>query len=168
MRPPTGPADLRNSRLNADKELREIMRPPPGPANLRNSHFCAGKELREIMKPKAQETPTLESVEAAAGKLADELEYNIKKRDNIIQRLKASLDDEENSNNDDSNVTTDTGDYNTNKEGEVEPSEDELTNVGQHSDSDLDTYDDFHGIKVRNPDEPLSPPSPINVPTIDQ
>ena len=180
MRPPIGPADLRHSRLNADRELRELMRPQPGPADLRYSHFQAGKELRDIMKSKAQSTKTLESVEAATDelvndleaatdKMADELDSNIKKRDDIIRRLRASLDEKETTKNDDSNVTTDTGDYNTNEEGEVEPSEDELTNVVQYSDSDLDTYDcaksynDFYGLKVRNPDEPLSPPSPIEV-----
>ena len=128
MRPPVGPGDLRNSHLNAEKELREIMRPQPGPADLRNSHFRAGKELREIMKPKEQSSKSLASaeaatdklvndLEAAADKLADELDSNIKKRDTIIRRLKESLDGKETTKNDDSNVTTDTCDYNTNEEG---------------------------------------------------
>ena len=68
-----------------------------------------------------------------------------------------------------SNVTTDTGDYNTNEEGEVSPSEEELTNVIQHSDSDLDnydyakSYDKYYGIKDKNQDGSISPPSPIKV-----
>ena len=153
MRPPVGPADLRNSRLNNNRDLRESMRPQPGPAHLRNSHFHAEKELREVMKPKARSSDSLESgeattdklvneMEAAVDKLADELDSNLKKRDYVIRRLKDSLDEKETSrNDDDSNVTSDTCDYNTNKEGEVEPSEDEMSNVVQYSDSDLETYD---------------------------
>ena len=58
-----------------------------------------------------------------------ELDSGIKTRDTVIKRQRASFDDyeqkEEDSN--DSNVTTDA--YDTTEEGEVKPSEDELTNV---------------------------------------
>ena len=163
MRPPAGPVDLRNSRLNPGRELRDLMRPPACPADLRYSQLQAGKELRDILKPKTQNSRMLKSVEAetdklvndleeATDKMLDELDSSARKRDNIIQRLRASLDEKENKERDDSNVTSD--DYNTTEEGEVEPSEDELTNIVQHSDSDLDAYDyakaydEYHGPEI--------------------
>ena len=124
------------------------MRPPKGPDDLRKSTLNA-EELSIHNVEKAVEQ-LADELETAADQLADELETNIQSRDVIIRRLKAKVEG---------------------KEDTTIPSEEELMNVIQHSDSDLDNYDyaksynDYYGIRERNPGEPLSPPSPINVST---
>ena len=135
MRPSSGPADLRNSRFNRDKDTRELMRPRSGPSDLRYSRLQPNRELREVMRPKPPrytENDTERSVndlEESINTKTKELESGIKTRDTVIKRLRACIDDNEQKEEDsnDSNVITDA--YDTTEEGEVEPSEDELTNV---------------------------------------
>ena len=164
------------------RDAAHIYDAAPAPKNkvLPGRHAITDYLIKRLcMKPKTQDSTVREDVEAeteklvndleaATDKMADELDSNIKNRDNIIRRLKASLDEKETKTieSNDSNVITD--DYDTNEEGEVEPSEDELTNVVHYSESYLDTcdyakaYDGYHGHKTRNPEKPQSPPSPIN------
>ena len=154
------------------------MKQRAGPSDLRYSHLQSGRELREIMKPKSPETEVAENdkerlvndLEASTNKTAKELDSNLKTRETVIKRLYASLAENEDSKveeSNDSNVITD--DYNSTEEGEVELSEDELTNVIHHSESDLDTYnykkayDDSRGPKDRNPVKPSNPDPPVRV-----
>ena len=104
-------------------------------------------------------------METAADQLADQLESNVVKRDKIIRLLRARVRGEETTTNDESNVTTDVDEYNINEEGEMSPTEEERTDVIQDTYSDdfdyAKAYDKYYGIRNRNPDEPMSPPSPI-------
>ena len=65
MRPKTGPADLRNSKLNRETDARQLMRPKPGPSDLRYSNLQPEKELRDIMKPKPLSEPEEGEVESS-------------------------------------------------------------------------------------------------------
>ena len=74
MRPRSGPADLRNSKLNRDTDTRELMRPRPGPSDLRYSNLQPNKELREIMKPKRLSEPEEGEVKSSEDELPPEEE----------------------------------------------------------------------------------------------
>ena len=74
MRPRSGPADLRNSKLNRGTDTRELMRPRPGPSDLRYSNLQPNKELREIMKPKPLSIPEEGEVESSEDELPPEEE----------------------------------------------------------------------------------------------
>ena len=114
MRPRPGPADLRNSTLNREKDAREHMRPRPGPSDLRYSNLQPNRELREIMKAKPLRCMDTErsvnDLEKSISTKTKDLESGIKTRDKIIKRLRACIDGDEQSNEDSST-----------EEGEVEP-----------------------------------------------
>ena len=58
MEPHVGPADLRNSRLNANREVREIMRPWSGPSDLRYCKLNKSDDVRGQMRPRSRSNPS--------------------------------------------------------------------------------------------------------------
>ena len=191
MEPHVGPADLRNSRLNANREVREIMRPRSGPSDLRYcklnksddvrgqmrtrsrsnpsdlrySCLQPDRDLRELMRPRPPiitepETVTeklVNQLEESVNRKAEELESGLKTRETVIKRLKACIAEDEAKGEEsyDSNVITD---YDTTEEGEVEASEDKLTNVHY---SETDQTD---GAPIPGPSRPRSDQTKISGP----
>ena len=143
-RPVPLPADLRNRNI----DLRKTLRRRSGPTDLRNSKLNRDKDLRDMMRPRRRTSsvpPDPRTLREALSteKAIDYLERTIIKREKfldtgtderrqLIRRLKTSMaghkerveEESDTSNSSDSN-----------EEGEVEPSEDELINV-RYSESD--------------------------------
>lgn len=86
------------------------------------------KSLRETEKANNSER-LINDLEQTITKKTEELDSRVKTRDKLIKRLQAKVanNEEKDEENHDSNVISDA--YDTTEEGEVEPSEDELTNV---------------------------------------
>ena len=184
MGPRAGPAGLRNSPLNAGREIHEVMRPRSGPSDLRNCKLNWGEDIREQMRLRSQSNPSdlrysrlqpdrdlrelmrprppretepetvserlVNQLEESINKKAEELDSGLKTRDIAIKRLKACIAEDESKEEEsyDSNVITDG--YDTTEEGEVKPSEDELTNVHY---SETDQTD---GTPIPGPSRPRS------------
>ena len=138
MRGRAGPSDLRNR----DRDLRDTMRRQSlGPTDLRLTHWNWDQDLRVQMRPRPRSgPPDLRSLrnqksEKLINERFSELITGEKDRDKVIERLQAGVAGQKKVTEEeyDSNVLTDS--YDTNEEGEVEPSEDELTNV-QYSETD--------------------------------
>ena len=122
MRQKSGPTDLRNSKLNRDKDIRGMMRPKRRTSSVPPNPRTANRESLTTDK-------AIDYLEQTIIKRESFLDTGIDERRQLISRLKRRLqfqarnkvvveEESDTSNSSDSN-----------KEGEVEPSEDELTNV---------------------------------------
>ena len=151
MRGRAGPSDLRNR----NRDLRDTVRRQSGPADLRNTRWNWDRDLRDQMRPRPRSGPpdlrclrntegekeagrTIKHLEKSINERFTELATGAKDREKIIERLQANVTGHKvkAEKEYDSNVISDA--YDTNEEGEVEPSEDELTNVHY---SETDTYE---------------------------
>ena len=56
----SGPADLRNAKLNRETDTRELMQPRAGPSDLRYCKLQPEKDLRDLMKPKLKPMDTVD------------------------------------------------------------------------------------------------------------
>ena len=130
MRRKSGPADLRYARLNRDRDLRDQMRPRQRPSSV----------PPDLRKPR-EAINTEEAIDYLEQSIIERtrlLDTGIEERKKTIKKLQATVasNEEKKEKEYKSNVTSDS--YDTNEEGEVEPSEDELTNV-RYSESDSST-----------------------------
>ena len=127
MRRKSGPADLRYARLNRDRDLRDQMRPRQRPSSV-------PPDLRKLREARNTEE-AIDYLEQSIIERTRLLSTGIGEREEAIKRLQAIVagNEEKKEKEYDSNVTSDSND--TNEEGEVAPSEDELTNV-RYSESD--------------------------------
>ena len=124
MRRKSGPTDLRNSVLNRDKDIRSMMRPerrtssvPPNPETDRREPLTTDKAIKYL--------------ERTIVKRENFLGIGTVERRHLINRLKRKMKFQARNNPDyerptESETSSSSG---SNEDGEVEPSEDELTNV---------------------------------------
>ena len=138
MRGRPGPADLRNR----NKDLRKTRRRRSGPADLRYSKLNRDKDLRDFIKPRRRTSsvspdlrtpkealstePTIDYPERTRIKRDKFLDTGIDERRQVIRRLKTSMAGHKERVEGESHTSNSSD---SNEEGEVEPSEDELINV---------------------------------------
>ena len=146
MRGRPGPAVLRNR----NKDLRYTRQRRSGPADLRYSKLNREKDLRDFIKPKRRTSSA--SPDMRTPKEAKFLGTGIDERRQVIRKLKTSMAGHEVKVEGESNSSNFSD---SNEEGEVEPSEDELINV-RYSESDtsirtpkLDPSEDELGGDIR-------------------
>ena len=171
MRGRPGPVDLRNR----NKDLRNTLRQRSGPADLRYSKLNQNKDLRDLTRPRRRASSVPADLRTprealSTEKSIDYLERTIIKRERfldtgpderrqLISRLKnfmAGTDERVEEESDTSNSSD------SNEEGEVEPSEDKLMNV-RYSESDTPTRtpkldpseDELGGDLISGPDNQM-------------
>ena len=127
--------------MHREEDLRDTMRRRSlGPADLRLTHWKWDQDLRDQMRSRDRSgPPDLSSLrnqrsEKSINERFSELLHGVKDREKLIEMLKTGMSGQKTQSEEehDSNVMTDAHD--TNEDGEVAPSEDELTNV-QYSES---------------------------------